>query len=60
MLSLDPHSLDDVLATVQQVGDRAGVGVRAAGVVAGLRARLDRERNSRREKAVRFDIELVR
>ncbi|MGS0686916.1 ABC transporter substrate-binding protein [Nakamurella sp. GG22] len=42
VLSLDPHSLDDVLATVQQVGDRAGVGDRAAGVVAGLRARLDR------------------
>jgi iron complex transport system substrate-binding protein len=41
VLSLDPHSLDDVLATVQQVGDRAGVGDRAAGVVAGLRARLD-------------------
>ncbi len=44
VLSLDPRSLDDVLATVQQVGDRAGVGERAAGVVAGLRARLDRVR----------------
>ena len=40
VLSLDPHSLEDVLTSVQQVGDRTGRGDRAAGLVASLRARL--------------------
>jgi iron complex transport system substrate-binding protein len=41
VLSLDPHSLDDVLATIGQVAARAGVPERAERLVAGLRARLD-------------------
>ncbi|MEV0129798.1 ABC transporter substrate-binding protein [Dactylosporangium sp. NPDC050688] len=41
VLSLDPHSLDDVLGTIVAVGDRVGVPQRAARLVAGLRARLD-------------------
>jgi iron complex transport system substrate-binding protein len=40
VLSLDPHSLEDVLASIQLVGDRAGVGDRAEVLVAGLRTRL--------------------
>jgi iron complex transport system substrate-binding protein len=41
VLSLDPHSLDDVLDSIEAVGERAGVPGRAARLVAGLRARLD-------------------
>ncbi len=41
VVSLDPHTLDDVLESVLTVGDRAGVPARAARLVAGLRARLD-------------------
>ena len=41
VVSLDPHTLDDVLASIRTVGHRAGVPDRAAGLVAGLRARLD-------------------
>jgi iron complex transport system substrate-binding protein len=40
VVSLDPHSLDDVLATIALVGERAGVPAAAAEVIAGLRARL--------------------
>jgi iron complex transport system substrate-binding protein len=40
VLSLDPHSLDDVLATIVTVGERAGVPARAADLVTGLRSRL--------------------
>ncbi len=40
VLSLDPHSLDDVLDTILQVGARTGAGEAAEGLVAGLRARL--------------------
>ena len=40
VLSLDPHSLTDVLTTIQLVGDRTGCGHRAAELVAGMRARL--------------------
>jgi iron complex transport system substrate-binding protein len=42
VLTLDPHSMDDVLQTIIAVGDRCGVPERAAGLVARLRARLDR------------------
>jgi len=41
VLTLDPHTLEDVLATVLAVGRAAGVPDRAAELVAGLRARLD-------------------
>ncbi|HEX9552183.1 MAG TPA: ABC transporter substrate-binding protein [Streptosporangiaceae bacterium] len=41
VVSLDPHTLDDVLDSVLAVGDRAGVPDRAARLVAGLRSRLD-------------------
>ncbi|HTJ32060.1 MAG TPA: ABC transporter substrate-binding protein [Dactylosporangium sp.] len=41
VLSLDPHTLDEVLGTIVTVGERAGVADRAAGLVARLRARLD-------------------
>lgn len=40
VLSLDPHTLDDVLATIVQVGVRTGAGDRADRLVAGLRDRL--------------------
>ena len=42
VLSLDPHSLTDVLACIQEVGIRAGVPERAAQLTARLRARLER------------------
>ncbi|WP_199522426.1 ABC transporter substrate-binding protein [Geodermatophilus marinus] len=41
VLTLDPHTLDDVLATVTAVGRAAGVPDRAADLVARLRGRLD-------------------
>src|SRR5258706_2439125 len=40
VVSLDPHTLDDVFGTILSVGDRAGVAERAARLVEGLRARL--------------------
>jgi iron complex transport system substrate-binding protein len=40
VVSLDPHSLDDVLATIATVGARTGTAARAAVVVANLQARL--------------------
>jgi iron complex transport system substrate-binding protein len=46
ILSLDPHSLDEVLATIEQVGARAGVADRAAAVVGELHARLDTVRRA--------------
>ncbi len=42
VLSLDPHSLDDVLESILAVGRRTGVPDRAARLVGALRARLDR------------------
>jgi iron complex transport system substrate-binding protein len=41
VLTLDPHSLDEVLGSIVAVGQRAGVPERAAALVAGLRERLD-------------------
>ena len=41
VLTLDPHSLAEVLDSIVAVGRRAGVPGRAAALVAGLRARLD-------------------
>ncbi|EXG82433.1 ABC transporter substrate-binding protein [Cryptosporangium arvum] len=46
VLSLDPHSLDDVLRTISAVGLRAGVPQRAEAVLARLRARLDAVRDA--------------
>jgi iron complex transport system substrate-binding protein len=40
VISLDPHSLDDILAGITEVGYRAGAPERAAEVVDGLRARI--------------------
>jgi iron complex transport system substrate-binding protein len=40
VLSLDPHTLDEVLGTIVAVGERAGVPERAADLVAALRGRL--------------------
>jgi iron complex transport system substrate-binding protein len=42
VLSLDPHSLDEVLDSILAVGRRTGVPDRAAQLVSGLRARLAR------------------
>ena len=42
VLSLDPHSLPDVLASILTIGQAAGAPDRAADLVAGLQARLDR------------------
>jgi len=41
VLTLDPHSLDEVLDSIMVVGQRTGVAERATLLVAGLRARLD-------------------
>jgi iron complex transport system substrate-binding protein len=41
VLTLDPHSLDEVLDSIVTVGQRAGVPERADLLVAGLRARLE-------------------
>jgi iron complex transport system substrate-binding protein len=41
VLSLDPHSLDDVLDTILTIGARTGVPERAQALVTQLRARLD-------------------
>jgi iron complex transport system substrate-binding protein len=41
VLSLDPHTLDDVLESMLAVGDRTGVPDRAARLVGRLRARLE-------------------
>lgn len=40
VLTVDPHSIDDVLAAIQAVGDRGGVASAAADLVARLRRRL--------------------
>jgi iron complex transport system substrate-binding protein len=40
VLTLDPGTLEEVLHTILAVGDRTGVGDRAAALVTGLRARL--------------------
>jgi iron complex transport system substrate-binding protein len=40
VVTLDPHSLDDVLATILTIGARAGAGPRAEDLVAALRTRL--------------------
>jgi len=40
VLSLDPYSLEEVLATILAVGERTGAAGRAARLVAGLRERL--------------------
>jgi iron complex transport system substrate-binding protein len=42
VLSLDPHTLDDVLASIVAVGERTGVVERAITIVGELRARLAR------------------
>src|SRR6185437_14507474 len=42
VLSLDPHTLDDVLESILAVGQRTGVADRAAALVGGLRVRLAR------------------
>jgi iron complex transport system substrate-binding protein len=42
VVSLDPHSLDEVLETIQIIGARAGVESRAERLVAQLRERLSR------------------
>jgi iron complex transport system substrate-binding protein len=45
IVSLNPHSLDDVLFTILQVGEAAGVADRARALAAALRARLDAVRS---------------
>lgn len=40
VVSLDPHTLIDVLASIEEVGKRTGVADRAGRLVAGLRGRL--------------------
>jgi len=42
VVSLDPHSLEDVLESITAVADRTGTQARAAELVAGLRGRLAR------------------
>jgi iron complex transport system substrate-binding protein len=40
VLSLDPHTVEDVLGAIDEIGRRAGVAGAAAALVAGLRTRL--------------------
>ena len=55
VLSLDPHSMEDILGTVSAVGDLLGVTERAAGLVAGLRERIEAvERTGLRLPTVRL------
>ena len=42
VLTLDPHSLEEVLDSILTIGQRAGAARRAQELVAGLQARLDR------------------
>src|SRR5262249_36569365 len=44
VLSLEPHGLEDILATIAQVGVAAGVAQRAATLVSELRSRVERVR----------------
>ena len=46
VLSLDPHSIDDVLDSITRVGESAGVQDAAAGVAADLRARIESVRQT--------------
>ena len=46
VLSLDPHSIGDVLDDIARVGESAGVQSAAAGVVTGLRARIESVRQT--------------
>ena len=46
ILSLDPHSIDDMLNDITRVGESAGVEDAAAAVVAGLRARIESVRQA--------------
>ena len=46
VLSLDPHSIDDVLDSITRVGESAGVQDAAAGVAAGLCARIESVRQT--------------
>jgi iron complex transport system substrate-binding protein len=46
VLSLDPHTLDEVLGSILTVGERTGAADRAAQLVQALRARLDRVKAS--------------
>jgi iron complex transport system substrate-binding protein len=41
VLTLDPHSVDDVLAAIISIGERIGAPAAAESLVGGLRARLD-------------------
>jgi iron complex transport system substrate-binding protein len=44
VLSLEPNSLEDILATIQAVGRATGAELRAATVISSLRARIERVR----------------
>lgn len=48
VISLEPNSLDDILATIVSVGAITDAGQQAAEVVAGLRARIERVRERAR------------
>ena len=49
--SLDAHTLDEILASIVQVGDAAGVGERARALADRLRARIDAVRTAVRAQA---------
>jgi iron complex transport system substrate-binding protein len=53
VISLEPHTLDDILATVAAVGAATGVPERANALLATLRARVERVRERARELAAR-------
>jgi iron complex transport system substrate-binding protein len=46
VISLDPHSVDDVLASIRTVGDALGASTAAQGLVHDLRTRTDRVRQA--------------
>lgn len=51
VLSLDTHTLDEIIAAVESVGEAAGAAERGRGVADGLRARLDRVRRAVADEA---------
>jgi len=58
VLSLDPHSLEDVLEGILAVGRAVGVGGRAEAVVSELQVRLDRVRNATADASTRRVVSL--
>jgi iron complex transport system substrate-binding protein len=51
VLSLDAHTVDDIMDTICAIGRKAGIAAHASAVVAELRARIERVRSAARDRA---------